>query len=70
MDTTWFHILTGTLENLYKERKTRRVEVDLSVSSLEAAIRWFHRRTTQFIIIKPQSSVQDKCYCIKKNVPC
>lgn len=66
MDTTWFHILIGTLENLYKQRKTRRVEVDLSVSSLEAAI----RRPTQFIIIKPQSSVQDKYYCIKKNVPC
>jgi len=37
MDTSWFHILTGTLENLYKQRKTRRREVDLSLSSLEAA---------------------------------
>ena len=51
MDTTWFDILIGTLENLYKERKTRRVEVDLSVSSLEAAFRWFHRRPTSLQLL-------------------
>lgn len=59
MDTTWFHILTGILENLYKERKTRRVEVNLSILSMETAFLVLWHKPNTVYIIKPQSSIQD-----------
>ena len=62
MVPTWFHILTGTLENLYEQRKTCNVEVDLSVSFLEVACYVVSPKAnagTVKFMIKPQSSIED-----------